>query len=53
MSAELVALAVVGLLVLRVAWRLSDVREELRQVRALLVHKEQKEQFLRGTQTDP
>lgn len=48
MSIELIALIVVGVLVLRVAWRLSDVREELRQVRALLLHVEQREQILRG-----
>ena len=53
MSAELIALVVVGLLVLRVAWRLSDVREELRQVRALLLHQGQREQLLREARTDP
>lgn len=47
MSAELVGVIVVGLLVLRVAWRLSDVREELRQVRAHLVKQEERERLLR------
>lgn len=47
MSAELVGLIVVGLLVVRVAWRLSDVREEVRQVRAHLARQEERERLLR------